>query len=57
MDYNNETVSGSWHLDKIQEILDNQYRIKKVLRRRTLPDGTKNYLSGGKVGQTSTTRG
>ena len=41
MDYNNETVKGSWYPEEIQEILDNQYRIEKVLRKRTLPDGTK----------------
>ena len=58
MDYNDETVIGSWYPEEIQEISYYQYRIKKVLRRRTLLDSTKqNYLSGGKVGQTSTTRG
>ena len=41
MDYNNETVKGSWYPKEIQEISDNQYRIEKVLRRRTLYDGTK----------------
>ena len=38
MDYNDETVKGSWYPEEIQEISDNQYRIEKDLRRRTLPD-------------------
>ena len=41
MDYNDEAVKGSWYPEELQEILDNQYRIEKVLRRRTLSDGTK----------------
>ena len=41
MDYNDETVEGSWYPEEIKEISDNQYRIEKVLRRRNLPDGTK----------------
>ena len=41
VDYNNDEVKGSWYPEEIQEITDNQYRIEKVLRRRTLPDGTK----------------
>ena len=41
VDYNEEPVKGSWYPEKLQEILDNQYRIEKVLRRRILPDGTK----------------
>ena len=57
MDYNNDEVKGSWYLEEIQEISDNQYRIDKVLSRRTLPDDTKNYSFVGKVGQTSTIRG
>ena len=56
MDYNDETLKGSWCPEKIQEISDKQYCIEKVLRKRTLPNGTKDYLSRGKVGQTSTTR-
>ena len=39
-DYNDEAVKGSWYQEELQEISDNQYRIEKVLRRRTLPDGT-----------------
>ena len=42
--YNDEAVKGSWYPEKLQEISDNQYRIKKVLRRRTLPDGTNELL-------------
>ena len=41
VDYNDEDVKGSWYPEELQEISDNQYRIEKVLRRRTLPDGTK----------------
>ena len=41
VDYKNEDVKGSWNPEELQEILDNQYRIEKVLRRRTLPNGTK----------------
>ena len=41
VDYNEEDVKGSWCPEKLKEILDNQYRIEKVLRRRTLPNGTK----------------
>ena len=41
VDYNNETVKSSWYPEKIKIIPDNQYRIKKVLRRHTLPNGTK----------------
>ena len=41
VDYNNDEVKGSWYPEEIQEITDNQYRIEKVSRRRTLPDGTK----------------
>ena len=40
VDYNNDEVKGSWYPEEIQEITDNQYRIEKFLRRRTLPDGT-----------------
>ena len=39
--YNDKAVKGSWYPEEIQEISDNQYRIEKVLRRRILPDGTK----------------
>ena len=41
VDYNDEAVKGSWYPEKLQEISDNQYRIEKVLRRRTLFDNTK----------------
>ena len=41
VDYDDEAVKGSWYPEKLQEISDNQYRIEKVLQRRTLPDGTK----------------
>ena len=41
VDYHDEPVKNSWYSEELQEISDNQYRIDKVLRRRTLPDGTK----------------
>ena len=41
VDYNDKAVKGSWYPEELQEISDNQYRIEKVLQRRTLPDGTK----------------
>ena len=41
VDYNDEAVTGSWYPEEIQEISDNQYRIKNVLPKRTLFDGTK----------------
>ena len=46
VDYNNDEVKGSWYPEEIQEITDNQYRIEKVLRRRTLPDGSKELFVG-----------
>ena len=39
-DYNGEPVIGSWYPEELQKINDNQYRIEKVLRRRTAADGT-----------------
>ena len=41
VDYNDENLNGSWYLEELQEISDNQYHIEKVLRKRTLPNGTK----------------
>ena len=41
VDYNDDDVKSSWYQEELQEISDNQYRIKKVLRRRTIPNGTK----------------
>ena len=41
VDYDDEPVKGSWYPEERQKISDNQYRIYKVLQRRTLPDGTK----------------
>ena len=41
VDYNDKAVKGSWYPEELQEMSDNQYRIEKVLRRRTLHDGTK----------------
>ena len=41
VDYNDEHVKNSWYPEELQNISDNQYRFEKVLRRRTLPIGTK----------------
>ena len=41
VDYNDENVKGTWYPEEIQEILDYQYRIEKLLTRRTLHDETK----------------
>ena len=55
-DYNDDALKRSWYREKLQKISDNQYRIEKVWRRRTLPDGTKNiYLYSEKVGTKRTT--
>ena len=32
---------GSYYPEEVQQITDNQYRIEKVLRRRTAADGSK----------------
>jgi len=40
-DYNDEPVKGKWYPEELQKINSNQYRIEKVLRRRTAPDGSK----------------
>lgn len=39
-DYSDEAVKGTWYPEEVQYITDNQYRIERVLRRRTAPDGT-----------------
>ena len=41
MDYNDKTVTVNWYPEEIPKISDDQYRIEKVLRRRTLPDNKK----------------
>jgi len=40
-DFNGENVLGSWYPEELQHITDNQYRIEKILRRRTAADGSK----------------
>ena len=40
-DYNGEPVTGSWYDEELQHITNNQYRIERVLKRRTAADGTK----------------
>ena len=29
LDYNDEAVKGSWYIEEVQKISDNQYRIEK----------------------------
>ena len=41
VDYNDEAMKGSWYPEELLEISDKQYRIERVLRRRILPDNTK----------------
>ena len=41
VNYNDEDVKGTWYPEEIQEISNNKYRIETILRRRTLPDGSK----------------
>ena len=43
-DYSGEEVKGSWYPEELQKITKNQYRIEKVLRRRTTSDGRKEKL-------------
>ena len=40
VDYYDDAVKSSWYPEELQEILTNQYRIKNILKRRTLFDGT-----------------
>ena len=39
--YNGEPVTGSWYDEELSHIYDNQYRIERVIRRRTAADGNK----------------
>ena len=41
VDYDDNDVKCSWYPEELQEISTNQFRIEKGLRRRTLPDETK----------------
>ena len=43
-DYNNDAIRGSWYPEEVQQIRDNQYRIERVIRRRTAADGTQELL-------------
>lgn len=43
-DFSGDEVKGSWYPEELQAISDNQYRIEKVLKKRTLADGTKEKL-------------
>ena len=56
VDYDDDPVIGRWYPGELQEISDNQYRIDKFYRGVLYLTVQKNYLFGGKVGQTSTTR-
>ena len=44
VDYNEEDVKIYWYPEELKEIRNNQYRVKKVMGRRTLPDGTKELV-------------
>ena len=44
VNYNDEPVKGRSYPEELQEILDNQFRIEKVLRKRTLAEGTKELI-------------
>ena len=48
VDYNDEDVIGNWYSKELQKIYDNHYRIEKILRRRTLPNNTKNICLMGR---------
>ena len=43
-DNSGEEVIGSWYLEELQKITNDQYRIEKVLRRRTTSNGRKEKL-------------
>ena len=43
-DYSGEEVKGSWYPEELEKITHNQYRIEKMLRRRTTLDGRKKKL-------------
>lgn len=43
-DFSGDEVKGSWYPEELQAITNNQYRIEKVLRKRTLPDGSTEKL-------------
>jgi len=44
-DYDGEGVSGSFYPEELQEISANEYRIERILKRRTSPvDGSKEIL-------------
>ena len=43
-DYSGEEVKGSWYSKELQKISHDQYRIEKVLRRRTTSDGREEKL-------------
>ena len=43
-DDSGEEVSGSWYPEELEQISNNQYRIERVIRKRTAPDGSKELL-------------
>ena len=55
VDYNDEPVKYSWYPEELQEISDNSTASIKSCKGVLYLTVQKNYLSGGKVGQTSTT--
>ena len=57
VDYNNEAVKGSWYVKKFRKLHTTSTAFRKSYGGVLYLTAQKNYLSGGKVGQTSTTRG
>ena len=43
-DYIGEPVTGPWYDEELQHITNNQYRIERVIRRRTAANGRKEIL-------------
>ena len=41
MDDSGEELRGKWYPEEIQQILDNDYEVERVLQRRTAADGSR----------------
>ena len=57
VDFNDDVVKGNWYPKELQEILEKQDCIEKVLQKCTLPDGVKELFVRWEGGQKNTTRG
>ena len=57
VDYNDEAVKGSWYPKEISKFQNTSFALKKTCVSVLYLTAQNNQLSGGKVGQTSTTRG